>query len=87
MRRRTKYVYFFGDGKADGNARMKNLLGGKSAEESTSLIIGIPDFMPNRHSDRSTILFCDSITFRHESQSYLCLFLQICTFTENLWYP
>ena len=26
-----KYVYFFGDGKADGNAKMKNLLGGKGA--------------------------------------------------------
>ncbi|GMR03486.1 MAG: pyruvate, phosphate dikinase [Thermodesulfovibrionia bacterium] len=26
-----KYVYFFGNGKADGNARMKNLLGGKGA--------------------------------------------------------
>ncbi|UCD34941.1 MAG: pyruvate, phosphate dikinase [Nitrospiraceae bacterium] len=26
-----KYVYFFGDGKADGNAGMKNLLGGKGA--------------------------------------------------------
>src|SRR4030066_1692963 len=26
-----KYVYFFGNGKADGNAGMKNLLGGKGA--------------------------------------------------------
>ena len=26
-----KYVYFFGDGKADGNESMKNLLGGKGA--------------------------------------------------------
>ena len=26
-----KYVYFFGDGKADGNAKMKALLGGKGA--------------------------------------------------------
>jgi pyruvate,orthophosphate dikinase len=26
-----KYVYFFGAGKADGNASMKNLLGGKGA--------------------------------------------------------
>jgi hypothetical protein len=24
----TKYAYFFGDGKADGRADMKNLLGG-----------------------------------------------------------
>ena len=27
----AKYVYFFGDGKAEGNAEMKNLLGGKGA--------------------------------------------------------
>lgn len=26
-----KYVYFFGDGKADGNGKMKELLGGKGA--------------------------------------------------------
>ena len=26
-----KYVYLFGDGKADGKADMKNLLGGKGA--------------------------------------------------------
>src|SRR6185503_11326214 len=29
--RSAKYVYFFGDGKADGNEGMKNLLGGKGA--------------------------------------------------------
>lgn len=27
----TKYVYTFGDGKAEGKADMKNLLGGKGA--------------------------------------------------------
>ena len=27
----TKYVYFFGGGKADGNGQMKPLLGGKGA--------------------------------------------------------
>src|SRR3989338_471959 len=27
----TKYVYFFGGGKADGKAEMKNLFGGKGA--------------------------------------------------------
>src|ERR1035438_2107220 len=27
----TKYVYFFGDSKADGNGRMKDVLGGKGA--------------------------------------------------------
>ncbi len=25
----AKYVYFFGDGKAEGNAEMKNLLGAR----------------------------------------------------------
>ena len=27
----AKYVYYFGNGKADGNESMKNLLGGKGA--------------------------------------------------------
>ncbi|HDS09254.1 MAG TPA: pyruvate, phosphate dikinase, partial [Firmicutes bacterium] len=39
-----KYVYFFGAGKADGNAKMKNLLGGKGANlaEMTKLKIPVP---------------------------------------------
>ncbi len=39
-----KHVYFFGDGKADGSADMKNLLGGKGANlaEMTSLNIPVP---------------------------------------------
>ncbi|MDH4232220.1 MAG: pyruvate, phosphate dikinase, partial [Nitrospirota bacterium] len=39
-----KYVYFFGDGKADGRADMKNLLGGKGANiaEMTNLAIPVP---------------------------------------------
>jgi pyruvate,orthophosphate dikinase len=31
VKRQSKYVYFFGGGKADGNESMKNLLGGKGA--------------------------------------------------------
>jgi len=31
MAKKSKYVYFFGGGKADGNESMKNLLGGKGA--------------------------------------------------------
>lgn len=31
QKKATKYVYFFGGGKADGNESMKNLLGGKGA--------------------------------------------------------
>ena len=43
-RRNKKYVYFFGKGKADGNADMKNLLGGKGANlaEMTNLGVTVP---------------------------------------------
>ncbi|NIR50404.1 pyruvate, phosphate dikinase [candidate division KSB1 bacterium] len=37
-----KYVYFFGDGKADGTAGMKNLLGGKGANLAEMSNIGLP---------------------------------------------
>ncbi|RMG01758.1 MAG: pyruvate, phosphate dikinase [Nitrospirae bacterium] len=37
-----KYVYFFGDGKADGSADMKNLLGGKGANLAEMTNLGIP---------------------------------------------
>ena len=39
-----KYVYFFGAGKAEGTAKMKNLLGGKGANlaEMTNLDIPVP---------------------------------------------
>ena len=39
-----KYVYFFGQGKAEGSAGMKNLLGGKGANlaEMTNLEIPVP---------------------------------------------
>ncbi|MDP6775494.1 MAG: pyruvate, phosphate dikinase, partial [Candidatus Latescibacteria bacterium] len=40
--RKTKYVYFFGDGKADGAGEMKNLLGGKGANLAEMSGIGIP---------------------------------------------
>src|SRR6516162_438458 len=38
----TKYVYFFGGGKADGRADMKNLLGGKGANLAEMTNIGLP---------------------------------------------
>jgi pyruvate,orthophosphate dikinase len=38
----TKYVYFFGAGKADGDATMKNLLGGKGANLAEMNRIGLP---------------------------------------------
>ena len=38
----TKYVYFFGEGKAEGRADMKNLLGGKGANLAEMVNVGIP---------------------------------------------
>ncbi len=37
-----KYVYFFGKGKAEGKADMKNLLGGKGANLAEMDLIGLP---------------------------------------------
>lgn len=37
-----KYVYFFGEGKADGRADMKELLGGKGANLAEMCLLGIP---------------------------------------------
>jgi pyruvate,orthophosphate dikinase len=38
----SKYVYFFGDKKSDGDAKMKNLLGGKGANLAEMINIGLP---------------------------------------------
>ena len=37
-----KYVYFFGEGKAEGKAGMKDLLGGKGANLAEMTNLGIP---------------------------------------------
>jgi pyruvate,orthophosphate dikinase len=37
-----KYVYLFGDGKAEGNAAMKNTLGGKGANLAEMCALGLP---------------------------------------------
>jgi len=37
-----KYVYYFGDGHAEGNAKMKNVLGGKGAGLAEMTNIGVP---------------------------------------------
>ena len=37
-----KYVYFFGGKKAEGEADMKNLLGGKGANLAEMVNIGLP---------------------------------------------
>ncbi|MHB1685979.1 MAG: pyruvate, phosphate dikinase [Ignavibacteriaceae bacterium] len=42
MAKRQKYVYFFGDKKAEGKADMKNLLGGKGANLAEMVNIGLP---------------------------------------------
>ena len=42
MAKARKYVYFFGDGKADGRADMKELLGGKGANLAEMTNLGIP---------------------------------------------
>ncbi|HEX8411187.1 MAG TPA: pyruvate, phosphate dikinase [Thermoanaerobaculia bacterium] len=38
----TTYVYYFGDGHADGNAKMKDVLGGKGAGLAEMTNIGVP---------------------------------------------
>jgi hypothetical protein len=38
----AKYVYFFGEGKAEGRGDMKNLLGGKGANLADMTSIGLP---------------------------------------------
>jgi pyruvate,orthophosphate dikinase len=38
----TKYVYFFGGGSAEGNAKMRGLLGGKGANLAEMTEIGVP---------------------------------------------
>ncbi|HET6369639.1 MAG TPA: pyruvate, phosphate dikinase [Nitrospiria bacterium] len=42
MAGKKKYVYFFGDGKADGTGEMKELLGGKGAGLAEMTNLGIP---------------------------------------------
>ena len=38
----TKYVYFFGNKKAEGSAKMKDLLGGKGANLAEMTSLGVP---------------------------------------------
>ncbi len=40
--KKLRYVYYFGDGKADGNGSMKPLLGGKGANLHEMTRIGLP---------------------------------------------
>src|SRR5207247_10658074 len=40
--KKTKFVYYFGNGKADGDGKMKPLLGGKGANLAEMTRIGLP---------------------------------------------
>ena len=40
--KKSKYVYFFGNGKADGNRTMKDLLGGKGSGLAEMTNAGLP---------------------------------------------
>jgi pyruvate,orthophosphate dikinase len=42
LKNRGKYVYFFGNGKADGNREMKDLLGGKGSGLAEMTNAGLP---------------------------------------------
>ena len=42
VKKPKKMVYFFGGGKADGNAKMKELLGGKGANLAEMATLGVP---------------------------------------------
>ena len=42
MAKATKYVYFFGAGQTEGNADMRNLLGGKGANLAEMSLLGMP---------------------------------------------
>jgi len=42
MAKRRKFIYFFGDGKAEGRAEMRDLLGGKGANLAEMTNLGIP---------------------------------------------
>ncbi|HEV7768917.1 MAG TPA: pyruvate, phosphate dikinase [Thermoanaerobaculia bacterium] len=42
MSEEGKYVYYFGDGQAEGNAKMKDVLGGKGAGLAEMTNIGVP---------------------------------------------
>ena len=42
MSDKSKFVYFFGAGQTEGNAEMRNLLGGKGANLAEMNLIGLP---------------------------------------------
>ncbi|UCF31843.1 MAG: pyruvate, phosphate dikinase [bacterium] len=63
-RRAKKYVYYFGDGKADGTGKMKDLLGGKGAglANMTNLKIPVPAGFTIT-TDACNVYFADNKTY------------------------
>jgi len=49
-----RYVYFFGNGRADGSAAMRDILGGKGADSPRWANLGLP-FRPGSRSPRVCI--------------------------------
>ena len=54
----TKYVYFFGGGKADGNGKMKDVLGGKGAglAEMTNAGLPVPPLLATSGADAMMLI-------------------------------
>ena len=52
MRTPSQYVYVFGASKTEGDATMKNLLGGKGANLAEMAMLGLPDRRGSRSPPR-----------------------------------
>src|SRR2546430_20983 len=66
----TKYVYYFGDGHAEGNAKMKDILGGKGAGLAEMTNIGVP--VPpgfTISTEVCTYYYAHNLTYPRELQS------------------
>ncbi len=66
----AKYVYYFGDGHAEGNAKMKDVLGGKGAGLAEMTNIGVP--VPpgfTISTDVCTYYYAHGMTYPRELQS------------------
>ena len=54
----TKYVYFFGGGKAEGNGKMKDVLGGKGAGLAEMTNAGCPCLLASPSKPRPAASTC-----------------------------
>ena len=68
-RRHRKYVYFFGNGKADGDRTMKDLLGGKGANlaEMTNAGLPVPARLHDHHRRLHALLPAEAQDARRRS--------------------